>query len=108
LESIARAQQFDGSFPSNPDWVARVCGKQTVPTMPAALSALTGDVGVKERIWATVLLLACLKRKFGSEKDSWEMMAEKANGWVEDELSAMGADGNTVCAALIANAAGLL
>jgi hypothetical protein len=76
--------------------------------MPATLNGLTGDINIKGTIWVTVLVVACLRHKFGTEKDSWEMMAEKASGWIEDTLSGMGADGSTVCASLIASAIGLL
>lgn len=104
LESIARAQQFDGSFSHDTAFLGQVCKPKPVPPMPALLSNIAGDADIKRLIWATVLVLACLKRVFTSEKDSWEMMAEKASMFVEDALKDMGADASAVCAALIATA----
>lgn len=104
LETIAREQQFNGGFFYEPGFLGVVYGGvQAIPTLPALLADLAGDAGVKQDIWATVLVLACLKRVFGGEKDSWEMMAEKATGFVEDALNGMRADGSAICASLIAS-----
>ena len=103
LESIARAQQFDGSFPHDPTFLTKVCSGKPIPALPAVLANATGDANVKEVIWATVLVLACLKRVFVGEKDSWEMMAEKATTFVEDALVDIGADAS-LFASLIAQA----
>ena len=92
LEFIARAQKFDGSFPHDSAFLAQVCSDKPVPALPDALADVMGDANVKEIIWATVLVLTFLKRVFAGEKDSWEMMAEKATMFVEEALMDMGAD----------------
>ena len=111
LEEIARAQNFDGSF--LPVFLERMF-MWTPPTMPAILSKLRGRKETAEErrrkgvVWATVLVLAYLKGVLMHSTSSWEMMAEKANGFVGDALKGMGADADTVRATLIAEAGGLV
>jgi hypothetical protein len=93
LESIVRAQQFNGSFPNDQTFLAQICGNKQAPSMPAALRDAEGKgrtESVKLDIWATVLVLACLRRKFAAEKDSWEIVAEKALVFVENALGGIG------------------
>ncbi|KAG8840682.1 hypothetical protein FRB91_005777, partial [Serendipita sp. 411] len=86
VESIARAQKFDGSFPSDDGhlWlIAGADGLSRARDIPPALVRLAGggigaQAATKKLIWATVLTIVCLQKKFGAEKDSWEMLAEKA------------------------------
>jgi hypothetical protein len=111
LESIVRAQQFNGSFPSDSAFLAQICGNKPVPSMPAALRDAQGKgrtESVKLEIWATVLVLACLRRKFAVEKDSWEIVAEKAMVFVKDALGGIGVgDAGPFRDTLIADAEGL-
>ena len=40
--------------------------------------------GVDSRVWAAVLAITFLEKKMASDKDSWEMVVEKARGWLKD------------------------
>ncbi|KAG8840860.1 hypothetical protein FRB91_005603, partial [Serendipita sp. 411] len=86
VESIARAQNFDGSFPSDDGHLWLIVGADGLSRardIPPALDRLAGggigaQAATKKLIWATMLTIICLQKKFGAEKDSWEMLAEKA------------------------------
>jgi hypothetical protein len=111
LESIVRAQQFNGSFPNDQAFLAQICGNKPAPSMPAALRDAKGKgrtESVKLEIWATVLVLVCLRRNFAAERDSWEIIAEKAMVFVKYALGGIGV-GNTgpFRDTLIADAEGL-
>ncbi len=93
VESIARAQQFDGSFPVSSDFIRLLTGAPSTPALPGELVALSGSEQVKQIIWVTVLVLAALAKKFAKDKDSWEMLAEKSSEFVETSLVSMGVDG---------------
>jgi len=97
VESIARAQQFDGSFPVNSDFIRLLTGSSSTPALPGELTGLGGSEQAKQIIWVTVLVLAVLAKKFAKDKDSWEMLAEKSSEFVETSLVSMGVDrGNAV------------
>jgi hypothetical protein len=81
-------------------------GKPT-PSLPSHISALSGDVKAQQTVWTTVLTLACLEKKFGSEKTSWELLAEKAKDYLDGALQDLGVNAintNEVVQALIAEA----
>ena len=40
--------------------------------------------GVDSRVWAAVLAITFLEKKMASDKESWEMVVEKARGWLKD------------------------
>lgn len=39
--------------------------------------------GLHVRLWATILAVCFLERKMKGEKEAWEMVVEKARGWLE-------------------------
>lgn len=90
VESIARAQQFDGGFPVSSDFVHLLTRSPSVPALPRELAALDGSEQEKQIIWVTVLVLAVLAKKFAGDKDSWEMLAEKSTEFVETRLVSLG------------------
>ena len=97
VEAIARAQQFDGGFPVSSDFIRLLTGSSSAPSLPGELAALSGSSQEKQIIWVTVLVIAVLAKKFGGDKDSWEMLAEKSTEFVETSLVSMGVDsGNAV------------
>jgi hypothetical protein len=97
VESIARAQQFDGGFLMSSDFIRLLIGSSSAPALPGELAALSGSQQEKQIIWVTVLVLAVLAKKFTGDKDSWEMLAEKSTEFVEIGLASMGVDrGNVV------------
>lgn len=96
IESLARAQSFDGSFPSTEQFLKSLKGGQAVPAQPTELANLGGDQNVKASIWATILTLACLQKSFSNDKDAWEMLAEKARDYIEGALGDLGVDAGSV------------
>jgi hypothetical protein len=111
LELVARLQKFDGSFTSDPAFLARVCENRPFSSMPSILSALRvkgrdDALKITDEIWVTVLTLAYLKYAFVLEKESWEIMAEKATTFIETALKTMfpATDYAQVHAALVADA----
>ena len=97
IESIARAQQFDGGFPVSGDFIRLLIGSSSAPALPGELAALSGSQQEKQNIWVTVLVLAVLAKKFAGDRESWEMLAEKSTEFVETSLASMGVDsGNAV------------
>ena len=40
--------------------------------------------GVDSKVWAAVLAITFLERKMAGDKEAWEMVVEKARGWLED------------------------
>ena len=85
VENLARAQGFDGSFPSTEHHMQFLFGmssSSTPETLPASLAALSCAEEVKKTLWSTILTLACLDKTFKDEKDAWEMLAEKATEFV--------------------------
>ncbi|KAG8787401.1 hypothetical protein FRC16_001559, partial [Serendipita sp. 398] len=97
VESIARAQNFNGSFPYDDNHLQFIVGADGISRareLPTTLKQLGGMSNAQEAtkmlIWATVITFVCLQKKFGREKDSWEMLAEKAKEYIEKELVELG------------------
>ena len=40
------------------------------------------DTGIETRVWLTALIIAFIEREFPDDKDSWEMIVEKARKWL--------------------------
>lgn len=83
IDTIARAQEFDGSFLD--------CSVLFEKAMPAMLlmppEILQCDDGVKTILWCTALCVSWLERYFKDEEDVWFMLAEKARMYVKDTAS---------------------
>lgn len=77
LHQIVYLQSFDGSWTLKP--LLNILGLSDNP-------AATGP-GEKEpkaeRIWATTLAIQYLEIKMAHEKDAWELLVEKAKGWLD-------------------------
>jgi len=77
LHQIISLQCFDGSWTLKP--LLKTLG---LPDNPAA----TGPGGKEpkaEKIWATILAIKYLEIKMAHEKDAWELLVEKAKGWLD-------------------------
>ncbi|KAG8830099.1 hypothetical protein FRC17_005434 [Serendipita sp. 399] len=99
VETIARTQTFDGGFPSDDNHIRFIVGADRLSRareLPAILKQLGGADTAKKAIWATVLTYVCLQKKFGGDKDSWEMLVDKAKEYVEKELIDLGLDESLV------------
>lgn len=90
VENLARAQNFDGGFSFNDHHMQFLFGtspnRSSAQTLPPPLSSLMCAEDIKQTIWSTILTLACLEKTFKSDKDSWEMLAEKATDYILDVL----------------------
>ncbi|KAG8796890.1 von Willebrand factor A domain-containing protein 5A [Serendipita sp. 399] len=95
VDSIARAQRFDGSFPYDLNHFIFIFeGREALATsalqLPPLLSSTSANEADKMTIWVTIVTLACLQQKFASEKDAWELLAEKAQELVVGLLADLG------------------
>ncbi|KAG8774110.1 hypothetical protein FRC20_001626 [Serendipita sp. 405] len=97
VASIARTQHFDGTFPSDRDHFSFIFGGdealvtsafQLPPLLSLANNETSenGSGAMKMTIWATILTLACLEKKFGGDKEAWELLADKAREVVQGLL----------------------
>ncbi|KAG8815156.1 hypothetical protein FRC18_001630, partial [Serendipita sp. 400] len=97
VASIARTQHFDGTFPSDRDHFSFIFGgDEALVTsafqLPPLLSLVNnettenGNGAMKMTIWATILTLACLEKKFADDKEAWELLADKAREVVQGLL----------------------
>jgi hypothetical protein len=78
-----------------------------IPSLPSRIGALSGDAKAQQMVWATILTLACLEKKFGNEKTSWELLAEKAKDYLDGALQDLGVgamDTNEMVQSLISSA----
>jgi hypothetical protein len=92
LETLARSQRFDGSFPAEESHICLVMNGKSTPSFPSIMSALSGDLKTQETVWATILTLACLESRFASDKTSWELLADKAKDYLNGALQDLGVD----------------
>ena len=82
--AIVSLQQFSGAWHLNED-LAKICGRSLSnlqSSLPASLSSLSD----KESVWATLLVVAILKRRHSSVEDEWELCVEKAMLWLKGRL----------------------
>ncbi|KAG8808602.1 hypothetical protein FRC17_003876 [Serendipita sp. 399] len=109
VETIARTQNFDGSFPSDDAHIRFVVGSkrfsQACELPPIIRQLGEGDSTAMDTarnvIWATVLTYTCLQKRFGGEHASWEMLVEKAKEYVEKELVGFGLEGSLVTKTMV-------
>ena len=81
LSSIIAAQQADGSWKFDSTLTKLVDKPQTVieDTCPIECKDIVAAV------WATVLILTLLRKKYSSQQDEWELIAMKAESWVKKQ-----------------------
>jgi hypothetical protein len=106
VEWIARNQKFDGGFPTTSDFHSVLLGSATLPALPSVLVTCSGPKEVKDSVWVTLLTLAVLEKRYASEKDAWELLAEKSIQFVETALAGALATGNVRVGELIAGLRG--
>ncbi|EJD54093.1 hypothetical protein AURDEDRAFT_180436 [Auricularia subglabra TFB-10046 SS5] len=91
LESLARQQEFDGSFVPRDQYYAFLGVPGAAAAIAASLTSLNGiSEQVKVNIWCTMVTIAHLMKKFDSEKDAWLLMGDKACDFVRQTLVADG------------------
>lgn len=81
LSGLAALQSFIGSW----NWSAQlenILGITQVQATKAIKLSANGDVA---SMLATLCTLVYLKKKMAADKDSWELMADKAENWLQDQ-----------------------
>ena len=81
LNIVIIAQQADGSWKFDSTLTKLVDKPQTVieDTCPVECK------GIVAAVWATVLILTLLRKKYCSQQDEWELIAMKAESWVKKQ-----------------------
>ena len=81
LNMVIIAQQADGSWKFDSTLIKLVDKPQTVieDTCPIECKDIVAAV------WATVLILTLLRKKYSSQQDEWELIAMKAESWVKKQ-----------------------
>ncbi|KAK4117120.1 VIT-domain-containing protein [Canariomyces notabilis] len=85
LSPIVALQTFAGSW----DWDDNLLDLLHIDAdsdLPAAAQEVVDQLGGKSDTLATALVLVHLELRLADMKDQWEMLAEKARGWLQDEL----------------------
>ncbi|KIM28456.1 hypothetical protein M408DRAFT_308375 [Serendipita vermifera MAFF 305830] len=101
LETIARAQKFDGSFPNDFAFIRSMFGTRSIPAVPQDLELTKAYLNRKADVWATILVLAYLRHALNNQQSSWEMMAAKATRFVQNSLLSGDTNPADLCSALI-------
>ena len=81
LSSIIAAQQADGSWIFDSTLTELVDKPQTVIEGACPVECK----GILAAVWATVLILTLLRKKYSSQQDEWELIAMKAESWVKKQ-----------------------
>ena len=80
LQALIALQTFSGAW----EWNAKLFSVIGVSEGEAAKALPTG---VDKTIVTTALAVRFLEGKLAGEKDSWELLVDKARSWVEGETS---------------------
>jgi len=78
LHQIIALQSFEGSWELD-DPLLLVLKLSRVDAESDVL------VKIRNTVWATVLAIWFLEKKMGDQKDAWELVVEKARGWLDGE-----------------------
>ncbi|KAK3356608.1 von Willebrand factor type A domain-containing protein [Lasiosphaeria hispida] len=92
LETIVEWQAFNGAWLWGNGVLARALGLDAT-AICAKASKLVGQSAPGDKVLdlaATAVVLAYLEAKLAGKKDEWEMMADKAKGWLGEGLNSVG------------------
>ena len=95
LSNLISLQQVDGSWKLD-DVIAKVLSKSLKELSDACPVKCDGGVAT---LWATILCVVYLELKHPSQKDEWELIAMKAELWLDGQSLPAGADLNAMKAA---------
>jgi hypothetical protein len=70
--ALIALQDFEGWWPADNKEVADIMGFE-IPKSP---------VGGDQKAWVTMLVVCFLEQRMGSEEGTWELVVEKARGWL--------------------------
>ncbi|KIL86083.1 hypothetical protein FAVG1_10477 [Fusarium avenaceum] len=85
LQALTTLQTFSGSWSWSDD-LERVLGLTAETISKIELPVAVRDHAEKDGILATACAVLFFKKKLMDEKDTWEMLVEKAEGWLEDNI----------------------
>jgi hypothetical protein len=85
LRALTSLQTFSGSWSWSKDF-ERVLGIDPKEVAKLDLPSTVTDHALKSEILATACAILFFKRKLEDEKDTWEMLVEKAEGWLEENI----------------------
>jgi len=96
VKALIDLQSFEGSFPLSATLASLLQVQLT--DLESKLSAFTptgsGKLAEqdKTKLWATLLAVCLFESKLGAERDTWELVVEKANDWISGLSSVQSAD----------------
>ncbi|KAM0547832.1 hypothetical protein ACHAPJ_010178 [Fusarium lateritium] len=91
LQALTTLQTFSGSWSWSAD-LERVLGTTFEAVSKLDLPVAVVDRPEKDDILATALAVLFFKAKLKSEEDTWEMLVEKAEQWLEDIIGEEGVE----------------
>jgi hypothetical protein len=86
VKALIDLQSFEGSFSLTPALASTL--QVPLNDLEAKLKAFTpigsGKLGEQDttKLWATLLAVCMFESKLGAERDTWELVVEKANSWL--------------------------
>ena len=91
LSSVIASQQADGSWQLS-SVIFQILSKSKTEVEDACPVQLLGDSPVVGRVWATILALTILDSKCKGQCDEWELIAIKAEKWLNKQVLPKGVD----------------
>ncbi|KAJ4092562.1 hypothetical protein NW760_012020 [Fusarium oxysporum] len=85
LQALTTLQTFAGSWSWSSD-LERVLGVTSDQVSKLALPSSVKDHSEKDDVLATACAVLFFKNKLQEEMDTWEMLVEKAEGWLEESI----------------------
>ncbi|KAF4332902.1 Vault poly [Fusarium beomiforme] len=85
LEALTTLQTFAGSWSWSPD-LERVLGVTFDQASKLQLPSPVQEHSEKDVILATACAVLFFKKKLKDDMDTWEMLVEKAEGWLEESI----------------------
>lgn len=84
LDTIISLQNFTGFWEFKKELLS-VCGIGKSAAAGTMLASASSGQPSRGQVWATILAIAFLERKMTSEKDTWELIVDKAKGWLQGQ-----------------------
>ena len=81
LDIIISLQRFQG-FWELEQKLLNVCGVTRSAATSTILAKALSDKGSQMKVWATIIAITFLERKMAGEKETWELVVDKAKGWL--------------------------
>ena len=76
-------QSFEGWWNYEDNLVKELLGFDESKALP------TSPQGIEGKVWMTLLIVVFLETKMEAQKGVWELVVEKARGWVVEQLGGM-------------------